>query len=148
MTNLSNSYMCKLAAARAPHCWTVLQDRQNKTPNISWQGRSIMKYLPRLSHDTNPLSSSSGDRAKMLLKNKKGEVFYCQESTRGKLSTTFSNAAEVAQWATSSCSRPPPATANSVRDGRSNWLAVTPTLMASTPERLMLRVNRCSRCRE
>ena len=38
----------------------------------------------------------------------------------GKLSTTCSNAIEVTQWATPSCSRPQPATDNGVRDGRSN----------------------------
>ena len=33
---------------------------------------------------------------------------------------------EVAQWVTPSFSRQPPATANGVRDGRSNWLVAPP----------------------
>ena len=41
------------------------------------------------------------------------------------LSTTCSNAVEVAQWGAPRCSRPQPATDNGVRDGRSNWLAVS-----------------------
>ena len=42
---------------------------------------------------------------------------------------------DVAQWAAPSCSRPQPATDNSIRDGRSNWLAVTPhPLQGSDPE--------------
>ena len=53
----------------------------------------------------------------------------------GKLSTTCCNATEVAQWAASGCSWPQSATDNGVRDGRSNWLAVTPhPLQGSTPE--------------
>ena len=52
------------------------------------------------------------------------------------LSTTFSNATDVAQLATTSCNRIHPATDNDVRDGRYNSLAVTPTLyMAVSPER-------------
>ena len=57
-----------------------------------------------------------------------------------QLSTTCSNAAEVAQLATFNCSRPQKATNNSVSDGRFNLLAVNPTLMGSTkvvpPQRL------------
>ena len=34
----------------------------------SQKKRPIMKYLPGLSHDTNPLSCSTGNRAKVLLK--------------------------------------------------------------------------------
>ena len=52
----------------------------------------------------------------------------------GPMSTTCSNATEVAQWATPSCSRPQPATDNGVRDGRSNRVAVNPSpLMGSNP---------------
>ena len=51
----------------------------------------------------------------------------------GKLSTTFSNVTDVAQWATPSYSQPQPATDNGVRDGRSNWLTVTIIPMGSTP---------------
>ena len=32
-----------------------------------------------------------------------------------------------------SCSQPQPATYNGVRDGRSNWLVASPTLMGRTP---------------
>ena len=44
----------------------------------------------------------------------------------GQLSATCSNVTEVAQLGSPSCSRPQPATDNGVRDGRSNWLVVTP----------------------
>ena len=43
----------------------------------------------------------------------------------GQSPTTCSSANEVAQWAAPSC-RPEPAMDNGVRDGRPNWLAVTP----------------------
>ena len=43
----------------------------------------------------------------------------------GQLSTTCCNATEIAQWEALSCSRPQPATDNGIRDGRSNWQAVT-----------------------
>ena len=53
----------------------------------------------------------------------------------GQLSTTCCNATEVPQWGASSCSRPQPAMENGVRDCRSNWLAITPTLQrAVSPE--------------
>ena len=55
----------------------------------------------------------------------------------GKLSTTCSNATTVAKWATPSYSRPRPAPDNGGRDGRSTWLAVTPTPVGSTPKRLL-----------
>ena len=45
-----------------------------------------------------------------------------------QLSTTCSNDTEGAQWGASSCSRPQPAQDNGVRDGRSNWPAVTPSI--------------------
>ena len=51
----------------------------------------------------------------------------------GKILTSFSNATEVAQWATPSCSRPQRASDNGVRDGRSNLLVVTPTTCKSVP---------------
>ena len=44
------------------------QDRQNKNRKRSQEERSIMKYSPGLTHDTKPLSFSSGNRGKMLLK--------------------------------------------------------------------------------
>ena len=48
--------------------------------------------------------------------------------SRGLLST------DVAKWPTRSCSRPQPAKDNGVRDGWSNWLAVTPhPLQECTP---------------
>ena len=54
----------------------------------------------------------------------KGKLLYCQESPEenrtGQLSTTCSNATEVAQMGNSSGSRPQPAMVNGVRDGRSN----------------------------
>ena len=50
----------------------------------------------------------------------------CYYRMWGQLSTTSSNATEVAQWGALSYSRPLPATDNGVRDGRSNWMAVTP----------------------
>ena len=40
---------------------------------------------------------------------------------------------EVAQFGTRSCSRPQPAPDNGVRDSRSNWQVVPPTLMGNTP---------------
>ena len=46
-------------------------------------------------------------------------IMWCQ------LSTTFSNATEVAQWGTPSCNRPQSDTDNGVRDGRSNWLVAS-----------------------
>ena len=49
----------------------------------------------------------------------------------GQLSTSC--VTEVAQCETPSCSRLKSATDNGVRDGRSNWLVATPTLMGSTP---------------
>ena len=42
---------------------------------------------------------------------------------------------EVAQWGAPSCSQPQPATDN-VRDGRSNWLVVPPTLHRAVPPEL------------
>ena len=48
-------------------------------------------------------------------------------------STTCSNFTEVAQWGAPSCSQPQPATDNGVRDGRSNWLVVPPTLHRAVP---------------
>ena len=61
----------------------------------------------------------------------------------GKLSTTFSNATEVAKLGAPSCSQPQPATDNGISDGRSNWLAVTPTLHRAAPYELheLLAVN-------
>ena len=50
----------------------------------------------------------------------------------GKISTSCSNVTEVDQWATLSCSRPQPTTYNGVRNGRSNWWPLPPTLMGST----------------
>ena len=44
----------------------------------------------------------------------------------GQLLTTHSNAIVVAQWEAPTCSRPQPATYNSVRDDRYNWLAFIP----------------------
>ena len=44
----------------------------------------------------------------------------------GRLSTTCSNDTEIAQLAAPSHSRHQPVTDNGVKDGRSNWLAVTP----------------------
>ena len=51
----------------------------------------------------------------------------------GQLSTTCSNATEVAQWAVPSFNRLQSATDNGVRDGWSNWLTVTPTLYRVVP---------------
>ena len=68
----------------------------------------------------------------------KGKVFY-PRSPRGEYSTTdcggqlstiFSNATEVAQSETPSCTRPQPDTDNGVRDGRSNRLALPPPSLA------------------
>ena len=71
----------------------------------------------------------------------KGKVFYGQKSPSGESTTTecgvnyqlLAVITEVAQWGTSSCSRPQSATDNGVRDGRSNWLVAPPTHMGSTP---------------
>ena len=46
------------------------------------------------------------------------------DSLWGQLSTTCNNAAEVARWATPSCSRPQPAMDNALRYGKSNYMAV------------------------
>ena len=55
---------------------------------------------------------------------KKCKVFYGQEPPSGESTTTdyqlLAVISEVAQWGTSSCSRPQPNTDNGVRDGRSN----------------------------
>ena len=51
---------------------------------------------------------------------KKSKVFCGQEPNSGESTTT--EYTEVLQWGTPSCSRPQPATNNSVKDGRSNWL--------------------------
>ena len=58
----------------------------------------------------------------------KGKVFYGQEPPSGESTITecgvnyqlLAVIIEVAQWETPSCSRPQPATDNSVRGGRSN----------------------------
>ena len=54
----------------------------------------------------------------------------------GQLSTTCSNATEVAKWATPSCSRPHRATDNGIRYGRSKWLVAPPPSWAVPPERI------------
>ena len=54
--------------SRTPHCRTVFQNRQDKTPKASPDDQSIMGYSPGLPQDTKSLRSCSGDRAKMLLK--------------------------------------------------------------------------------
>ena len=54
--------------SRAPHCRTVLQNGQDKTPKASPKKQSIMEYLPGLPQVTKPLRRCSGNRAKMLLK--------------------------------------------------------------------------------
>ena len=61
----------------------------------------------------------------------------------GQLSITCSNVTHVAQSASSSCSRPLPATENEVRDVRSNWLEVIPTLYnkAVNPDRQLQSAN-------
>ena len=55
-------------SSRAPHCRTVLQNGQEKTPIASSKKRSLMEDSPELSLDTKSLRSCSGNRAKMLLK--------------------------------------------------------------------------------
>ena len=55
---------------------------------------------------------------------------------------------EVAQWGPPTCSRQQPATDNSVRHGRSNWLVAPPPSWAVPPERLVHSINRCSLSRE
>ena len=54
----------------------------------------------------------------------------------GQLLTTCDNATELAQWWAPSYSLPQPATDNGVRDGRSNWPAVTHTLHRAVPHEL------------
>ena len=49
-------------------------------------------------------------------------IYHC---SFGQLSTTCSNATEIAQWAAPSYSRPQPAIVNDVRDARSNCMVVT-----------------------
>ena len=41
-----------LVGSWAPHCWAILQNRQDKAPKRSHKKRPIMKYLPGLSHDS------------------------------------------------------------------------------------------------
>ena len=57
---------------RAPHCRTVLQNWQDKTPKASPKKQSVMEYLPVLPQDTKLLRRSSGNRARMLLKSHLG----------------------------------------------------------------------------
>ena len=54
--------------SRTPHCRTVFQNWQDKTPKASPDEQSIMEYSPELPQDTKSLRSGSGNRAKMLLK--------------------------------------------------------------------------------
>ena len=67
----------------------------------------------------------------------KGKVIYlsnhcyratCNHCLWGQLTKTFSNPTEVAKWATPCWSRPQEATENGIKDGRPNWLAITPTI--------------------
>ena len=89
----------------------------------------------------------------------KGKVFYGKIPQRriyyhrlwGQISTTFSNATEVAKLATLSCSWPQPLTDNDVRDGRYNLRTVTLHLQRQHPlqaARLVHSINRFSLCRE
>ena len=68
--------------SRASHCWTVLQKvlqkGQGETTKASHKKLSIMKYSPRLPEYTKSLRSSSGNRAKMLLKCHLGIKYYSQ----------------------------------------------------------------------
>ena len=70
--------------------------------------------------------------------------YHCSWS---QLLTTCSNATEIARWAVPSCNRPLLATDHGVRDGRSNWLAVTPTRnRAVSPQRhLQIQIKRVVR---
>ena len=63
-------------------------------------------------------------------------IYYHRMWGQWSTTCTCSNATEVAQWGAPSCSRPQSATDNGVRDGSSNWLAVTPTLHRAVPPEL------------
>ena len=54
--------------SRTPHCRTVFQNWQDKTPRASPDEQSVMEYPPELPQDTKSLRSCSGNREKMLLK--------------------------------------------------------------------------------
>ena len=54
--------------SRAPHCRTVLQNWQDKTPKASPKKRSIMEHSPGLLQDTKSLKNCSRSQAKMILK--------------------------------------------------------------------------------
>ena len=60
-------------------------------------------------------------------------------SLLAKLSTTCSNATEVAWWGALVCRLPQPAIDNGVRDGRSNWLPLPPTIHRAIPPELHLQ---------
>ena len=54
--------------SRTPHCRTVFQNWQDKTPKASPDEQFIMECPPGLPQDTKSLRNHSGDRPKMLLK--------------------------------------------------------------------------------
>ena len=64
----------------------------------------------------------------------------------GSIINTCSNAIEVAKWPTLSCRRPQAATNYVVRDGRSNWQAVSRTIYRAVPleRHLHLRIGAAS----
>ena len=67
LTTLSSSLRCESVAEHYT-ADQLLEDRQDKAPKESQKKRPIMEYLPGLSHDTMPLSCSTGSRANVLLK--------------------------------------------------------------------------------
>ena len=70
-----------------------------------------------------------------MAKKPQGRIYH--HCLLGQLSTTFSNVTEIGQSATPSCSRSQPATNYAVKNGRSNWLAITLILFqGNTPEHL------------
>ena len=68
LTILSSMLIKVWIGSWARHCWAILQDRQDKAPKRSQKEWPIMKYLPGLFHNTEPLSCSSVCRAKVLPK--------------------------------------------------------------------------------
>ena len=73
LTARSSSRVC--IGSRAPHCRTVLQNGQDKTPEASLKKWTIMEHSPGLPQDTKSLRSCSRNQAKMFLKGQFGIIF-------------------------------------------------------------------------
>ena len=68
LTTRSSSLRCVSAAEHHATLLNELQYGQDKIQKASHQEQSIIKYLPGLYQDTNPLRSCSRNRMTMLLK--------------------------------------------------------------------------------